>query len=142
MGKVNGTIPIISAAVQVEADGAVGAVSAVLDPADFNSGHAKRDADVRGAKFLDAESHPALRYSAPKAVAGPDGWTINGTLVVKGTAAPVTLTAQIIDVTDELASLRATGVVDRREAGLTKLPNLMIARTLAITLDVVFRHVS
>ncbi len=140
--KVTGTIPIVNASVQVEADGSVGAVTAVLDPAGFNTGHAKRDADVRGAKFLDAESYPALSYSAARAAATSDGWSVNGNLTVKGVTAPVALTAQMTSADDETASVRATGVVDRRAAGLTKMPNLMIGRTLVITLDAAFHHVS
>ena len=141
-GKVTGTIPIVSATVQVKADGSVGAISAVLDPAGFSTGHAKRDADVRGAKFLDADSYPALTYSAAGAASTEDGWTVEGSLVVKGVTAPVTLTADLASLDGEVATVRATGVVDRRAAGLTKMPNLMIARTLAITLDVTLQHVS
>ena len=141
-GKVTGTIPIVSATVRIEADGSVGAISAVLDPAHFNTGHAKRDADVRGAKFFDAESFPALTYSAAGAVPTANGWTVNGNLVVKGTTAPVELTAEVTNVAGDVAMVRATGVVDRRAAGLTKMPNLMIARTLAITLEVTFQHAS
>jgi polyisoprenoid-binding protein YceI len=141
-GMVTGTIPLTSASVQVAADGAVDGVSAVLDPAGFSTGNPKRDTDVRGAKFLDTACYPALTFSATKVVTGAAGWTINGTLMVKGTATPVALTTQSVDVTGDLASVRATTVLDRREAGLTKMPNLMIARTLTITLDVTFRHVS
>jgi polyisoprenoid-binding protein YceI len=143
-GKVTGTIPIVSATVKVEADGSVSAISAALDAGGFNTSHAKRDADVQGAKFLDAASYPTLTYSATAAGAGPapDGWTVDGNLVVKGTAAPVELAAEIVNVSGDVASVRATGVVDRRAAGLTKMPNLMIARTLAITLDLTLNHVS
>lgn len=140
-GKVTGTIPIVSASVRVEADGSVGAISAVLDAAGFDTGHAKRDPDVRGAKFLDADSYPTLTYSANGATATTaGGWSVNGNLVVKGVTAPVELTAEITSADDETALVRAVGVVDRRAAGLTKMPNLMIARTLAITVDVAFRR--
>lgn len=141
-GMVKGTIPIISATVQVGTDGAISSVLAVLNAVGFHTGNPKRDADVRGVKFLDAKSHPTLTFSATKVVWGKAGWAINGSLEVKGTATPVALTAESVDVTDELASVRATGVVDRRNAGLTKMPNLMIARTLTITLDVTLRYVS
>jgi polyisoprenoid-binding protein YceI len=141
-GTVRGTIPITAATVQVSSDGAVGAVSAVLDPAGFRTGHAKRDADVRGIKFLDAGSHPALTFSATRVLAGPGGWTIDGHLVVRDTAAPIKLQAELVEATDELVSVRATGVLDRIKAGVTKMPNLMIARTLRISLDVTFRLVS
>jgi polyisoprenoid-binding protein YceI len=139
-GKVTGTIPIVSASVQVEADGAVGAISAVLSAAGFNTGHAKRDPDVRSAKFLDAESFPVLSYSATRVAASPGGWSVQGNLVVKDVTSPVDLTAEITSAGEDTASVRATGVVDRRAAGMTKMPNWMIGRTLAITLDVAFRH--
>ncbi len=139
-GKVTGTIPIISASVHVEADGSAGAISAVLDAAGFDTGHAKRDADVRGAKYFDADSYPTLSYAAAGATAVQGGWSVKGNLVVKKVAAPVELTAEITSMDDETASVRAVGVVDRHAAGLTKMPNLMIARTLTLTLDVAFRH--
>jgi polyisoprenoid-binding protein YceI len=139
-GTVTGTIPITSATVQVGADGAVGRVSAVLNSAGFHTGNPKRDNDVRSTKFLDSKAHPTLSFSATKAVAGTAGWTIDGNLMVKGTTTPVGLTAEVVDVSEDLVSVRASGVVDRRQAGLTKLPNLMIARMLKITLDVTFRH--
>ena len=141
-GKVRGTIPIVSATVKVEADGSVSAISAALDAGGFNTNHAKRDADVRGAKFLDADSWPTLTYSAAGADVTSNGWTVNGNLVVKDTAAPVELAAELVNVAGDVASVRATGVVDRRAAGLTAMPNLMIARNLAITLDATLNHVS
>ena len=142
MGKVRGTIPVVSATVKVEADGSVGAISVALDARGFSTSHAKRDADVKSAKFLDAASHPAMTYSAAGASATSSGWTVNGNLLVKGTPARVELAAELVDVSGDVATVRATGVVDRREAGLTAMPDLMIARTLAITLDVTLNHVS
>lgn len=141
-GKVKGTIPVVSASINVEADGSVGAISATLDAGGFNTNHAKRDADVRGAKFFDAASYPAFTYSAAGASTTSNGWTVNGNLVIKGTSAPVELTADLVNVSGDVAAVRATGVVDRKAAGLGAMPSLMIARTLAITLDVTFNHVS
>lgn len=141
-GMVTGTIPITSATVQVGADGAVDGVSAVLNSAGFQTGNTKRDDDVRSPKFLDSKAHPALSFAATRVVASPAGWTIDGNLVVKGTTSPVGLAAEVVDAAEDLVSVRASGVVDRHQAGLTKLPNLMIARTLKITLDATFRHVT
>jgi len=141
-GTVKGTIPITGATVQVGADGAVDSVSAVLNSAGFHTGNPKRDNDVRSTKFLDVAAYPTLSFSAPKAVEGKGGWMVDGSLVVKGTATPVRLMTELVDVSEGHVVVRASGVVDRREAGLTKLPNLMIARMLKITLDVTFRHVA
>ncbi len=141
-GKVTGTIPITSAIAQVGADGAIEGVSAILDSAGFQTGNAKRDDDVRSPKFLDSQAHPTFSFSAAKVVAGPAGWMVDGSLVIKGTASPISLTAEVVNVAEDLVSVRASGVVDRHQAGLTKLPNLMIARTLTITLDATFRPVS
>ena len=141
-GMVTGTIPIASATVQVGPDGGVDAISAVLNSAGFQTGNQKRDDDVRSPKFLDSKAYPALGFSATKIVVGQTGWEIDGNLVVKGRTSPIGLAAEVVSVAGDLVSVRATGVVDRHQAGLTKLPNLMIARTLKITLDATFRHVS
>ncbi|HXA59564.1 MAG TPA: YceI family protein [Streptosporangiaceae bacterium] len=139
---VRGKIPINSATVQVGEDGTVVAVSAELNPAGFLTGNPRRDAHIRSADFFDAESYPTLTFSAAKVVAGSGGWTVDGKLVIKGAETPVRLTAEAGDITGDLALVRASGEVDRRAAGLTKLPNLVIGRTLKITLDVTFRRVS
>lgn len=139
-GMVTGTIPITSATVQVGADGTVDRISAVLNSAGFQTGNQKRDNDVRSPKFLDSKAHPALSFSAAKVVTGQAGWVIDGNLVVKGKASPIELAAEVVGAAENLVSVRASGVVDRHQAGLTKLPNLMIARTLKITLDATFRH--
>ncbi len=74
--------------------------------------------------FFDTPNHPKLRFEGGPLEAGADGGVVvEGTLVLKGRSAPVTLSGTLTEpVTDPYGAtkrgLTLTGVVDRTELGL------------------------
>lgn len=71
------TIPVTSAHVEVTEDGSVRDVSAVLDIASVDTGHRKRDSDLRKPGLLDLANHPQLTFDGTHAtpLEGGRAWT-------------------------------------------------------------------
>lgn len=142
---VVGTLDVLSASVQVSADGRPERVDAELDLASVATGSARRDADLRGPRFFDAQRGPALLVSAvrPQHViaaqpAGSARWLLTGELAMKGRRCPVDITAELLHLEDGQAHVHATAVIDRRDVGIM-VPRLLVGRTVAIEVDGVLR---
>ena len=129
--EVRGTIPVRSGKVEIGGGGRPLTVDALLDLAGVDTGHARRDKDLRGPKLLDA-AHPALRFSSGEVTPTPAGWTITGTLHVKGREVPLTLTATAAGA-EAAGAVRvvAVGGLDRRDAGV-RAPGFLIGHHVGI----------
>ncbi|MFG3494198.1 YceI family protein [Streptomyces sp. NPDC047928] len=137
---VTGTIPVTGASVRVAADGTPTEVVAELAPQGFSTGNDKRDEHVRGPEFLDAAAHPVMRFTSERIVATGDGWTVVGSLALRGVTTTVELAVTVTELGGESARVRARGRIDRHQAGVTAMSNLMIGKDVAIDLDVTLRH--
>jgi polyisoprenoid-binding protein YceI len=91
---VTGRLPVTGAEVTIDGNGQPARIRAELDVGGINTGHRRRDADLRGARFF-----------------GTDRWL----------------------------SLRATGALDRRTAGLTAGPAFLIGHVISLSLAATFR---
>ena len=79
-----------------EASGTLSDVRIVVETASVDSGHAARDAHVRGKDFLDASRHPAMTFTARSARRqGERGYLIDGELELLGKRRPLTLQATL-----------------------------------------------
>jgi len=56
-----------------------------------SSAHPKRDEELVGANFLDAENHPGMWFTSTKATVSGNGITLDGDLYIKGITKPVQL---------------------------------------------------
>ena len=69
-----------------------------------------------------------------------DGWTVHGTLAVKGTSCPVQLDVAAPRGTPSAAAgpvqLRAAAQFDRRAAGVTAGPAFLIGHLITVTLGI------
>jgi polyisoprenoid-binding protein YceI len=137
---VTGRMPLTGAVVTVGPGGRPVGIRAELDPGRINTGNRRRDQDLRGPRFLDADRWPAITFEASTIRPAQAGWTVEGTLTVKDTRCPVRL-----DVTAPGRSpgdlpapvdLRATGRLDRRSAGVSAGPAFLIGHTISLTLAV------
>ncbi|MYS78911.1 YceI family protein [Embleya scabrispora] len=138
--SVTGAFPIHEATVSVGPDGGPVEVRARLDATGFETGNAKRDAHVRNPDFLDADRHPDVLFASTEVVREGDAWLIRGLLTIKERATPITLTTRTVRVAEGIATVWATGVVDRYEAGLTYGNNFGVSRLATLDLRVELAH--
>jgi polyisoprenoid-binding protein YceI len=141
--SVTGKIPLTSASVTIGRSGQPISIRAELDARGIDTGHRRRDSDLRGARFLAADRWPAITYQASDVQASGPGWTVDGTLTVKDCHCPVRMDVNGPDIPhgDPAApvSLRATARLDRRLAGVTTAPAFLIGRTIWLSLAVRLR---
>ena len=140
---VTGRIPLTGAAVHVSQDGNRVSARAELDAHGIDTGHRRRDQDLRGRRFLAADQWPAMTFEAEDIRPNETAWTVNGTLTVKGTRCPVRLdvasfTVPADDPTAHL-DLHATGCLDRRSAGVTAAPAFVVGHLIRLSLTVRLR---
>ena len=141
--SVTGKIPLSSASVTVGRSGQPVSVRAELDARGIDTGHRRRDNDLRGARFLATDRWPAITFQASDVQASGAGWTIDGMLTVKDCRCPVRIDVSGPDMLpDDPAapvSLRATARLDRRSAGVTAAPAFLIGHTISLSLAVRLR---
>lgn len=131
LGPVRGSFAIRGGTVDVAEPLAASRVRAEIDAASFRTGNAARDAAVRSARLLDADSHPVMTFASERT----DGATLTGTLTVRGVTRPVTLSIEESAVAPGSFTARASTRIDRTEFGVTASRGLA-GRHLDLTLEV------
>lgn len=134
---VTGTVPIIEGTVHVDDRGQPGAISGSLDLGAIDTGHARRDKDLRQPRFLDLDSHPTMTFAADSIAVTPAGWQIAGQLAVRGTSVRLTGQADVAR-RDGSAIVIAHTWLDRRALGI-RVPRIMIGRMVSITITATLR---
>jgi polyisoprenoid-binding protein YceI len=129
---VSGSVPVLAGVLEV-ADGRPRRVSAELDLSAIDTGHARRDADLRKPALLDLDAHPVLTYEALDFEDGPQGWRALGLLGARGTTCPVAVLG-VPAATGTSLHLVGTTVVDRTALGI-RAPRLLIGREVAVVVD-------
>jgi hypothetical protein len=81
---VHGTIAVTAATIDVGTDGRPRRLHATLDPASIDTGHARRDSDLCGKRFLAVDAYPAMEVVADRIAATADGWYAYAMLRVRG----------------------------------------------------------
>jgi polyisoprenoid-binding protein YceI len=111
-------------------------LDAVIDAASVDTGTAKRDADVRSAKYLDVSTYPDITFVS-RSISQHDGeWVAAGTVTAHGVAAPVGLTLGEVHTESGELTLRATARIDRYAHQITAGKGLA-ARWLTIEITAV-----
>jgi polyisoprenoid-binding protein YceI len=141
--SVTGQVPLVSARVTVGPSGQPVSVRAELDARGIDTGHPRRDRDLRGARFLATDRWPVISFQASSVQASGAGWTIAGTLTVKDPDCPVRLdvTGANIRPNDPAASVNlcASARLDRRSAGVNAAPAFLIGHTISLSLAIRLR---
>lgn len=128
---MTGSVPVLSGHVEVAADGTPTAVRAELDPGRVDTGHARRDRDLRGKRFFGPAPSPVLVFDAgPATRVGDDGWSVAGVLTLGGRSAAVAVDVEVLDG----SHVRASTVLDRRDLGI-RAPRLLVGRRVDVTVD-------
>ena len=146
--SVTGQVPLVSARVTVGPSGQPVSVRAELDARGVDTGHPRRDRDLRGARFLATDRWPAITFQASTVQASTvqasgAGWTIAGTLTVKDRDCPIRLDvdgAEIIP-NDPASSVNvcASARLDRRSVGVNSAPAFLIGHTILLSLAIRLR---
>lgn len=111
-----------------------------IDSASFDTGNGQRDASVRSARFLDADRHPTMRFTAERIERSGAGATLTGTLVLREVARPVELAVERCGPHAGPRpgfTIRATTRIDRFAFGLTAQRG-MAGRHLDVTAEIVW----
>jgi polyisoprenoid-binding protein YceI len=82
-------------------------ITATIDVASINTREAKRDSDLRGELFFDAEKHPEMTFVSKSArSAGEGNLDVTGDLTIRGTTHEVTLSVR--DISNVQVDMRGT----------------------------------
>ena len=83
----HGTIPVVTADVTVDADG-LPRGTATLDVSALDTGNARRDKDLRGARFFDTATFPLVDFRSASVPAAPTtaSWSTGSSRSVARTA--------------------------------------------------------
>lgn len=118
-----------------------------IEVASINTREEKRDAHLRSADFLDAESHPHITFTSRRFVRKGDGFEVTGDLTIRGTTREVVLAVDEItgEQTDPWGNRRvgatAKTKIRRSDFGVTwnaalETGGVVVGDEVSITLDV------
>jgi polyisoprenoid-binding protein YceI len=102
-----------------------GAVELRIPAASVNTGDQKRDAHLRSADFLDAETHPDIVFKSTKITRkGNDEFVVDGDLTIRGNTKPVAVNVELVGIAadpraGQRAGFDAKFSFDRTQWGLT-----------------------
>lgn len=136
VASVHGSMTVVAGEVEVSPDGAVLAAYVEVGVAGIATGNDRRDQDLCKPRFLDLQNHPVVRVIATDVTATNDGWTTDALVHARGRSAPVTLTAQPVDVSEGGLVVRVTGRLDRAPLGI-RLPTFVVGRFVDLDVTLV-----
>jgi polyisoprenoid-binding protein YceI len=131
---VDATVAVRSGTVMVGTRPEQSTVSADLDPASFTTDDPKRDKDVRGKRFLAADTHPAIGFRSTGLTRTAEGWQLAGVVSIRGGSAPVTLSVVDVQPTTDGYRIRATTRIDRVAVGVTG-GRALVGRHVRVTVE-------
>jgi polyisoprenoid-binding protein YceI len=158
LARVKGSFAIRGGTADVADPITASAIYAEIETASFRTKSRQRDHSVLSPRFLDPAGHPVMTFRSDRIEAegqgsvtkerglepsggsrgvvppGQQGQTLTGTLTVRGTTRPVTLTVNRCEVSRGSFTVRATARIDRTEFGITAARGLA-ARYLDLTVE-------
>lgn len=136
---VRGTFDVQRAEVTVGPDARADLVVDVA-AGSFSTGHKKRDPHVHSADFLDVQNHPLITFRATGLDTVGTDFTVQGTLRVRDSEAPVTVTGSVGHTGAGTAVLTGSTRIDRYAHDVKKVPGLA-ARYLQLQITVPLQRV-
>ncbi|MCA2209797.1 YceI family protein [Nocardia rosealba] len=135
---VRGEAPVMAGLLTLAPDGRPVTATGVIHLAAIDTGHARRDRDLRKPRLLDLDRHPRMTFTAEDITAEDGRWRVAGVASARGRTVPLIFTVDAFDVTDTTVTVTASTVLDRTQLGL-RAPSLLIGRWIDITVRVVLR---
>lgn len=139
---VAATLAVRSGTIEIDENHQVTSVDIVADAGSYTSRSAKRNEHVVSKDFLDAESHPDIRFQADTVTSRGDGYQGKGTATVKGKSSPVDVAVSDVSFTDATGAFTVTAVIDRKAIGIDKMPTLVIGQTVELTVNAKVERIS
>jgi polyisoprenoid-binding protein YceI len=136
--KVKGRFTTFGGSGAIEPGGKV-AGSVRLEAASLDTNNKKRDEHLRSADFFDVERHPLITVDVSAVEVRGDVADIHAALVIRGVHEPITLTANIEEVTADTVRVRAQAKVDRGRFGMT-WRKMGATGQATVEVDAVFRR--
>jgi len=133
LGRVKGSFAVRRGSADIADPLEVSALYAEIDTASFRTNSRQRDRSVLSPRFLDAAGHPVMTFRSDRIAA--EDQALTGTLTVRGTTRPVTLTVTRCEMSRGSFTARAAARIDRTEFGITAARGLA-ARYLDLTVEV------
>jgi polyisoprenoid-binding protein YceI len=132
---VSGTLTVTAGTIEVGKDGRPQRFHATLDPASIDTGHARRDADLRGKRFLAVDAHPLMEVVADRIAATAGGWCADAVLRGHGCEAPLRIDATL-DGAATAARLQLSGSarLDLRDLGIW-VPGFLVRRFVDVSVS-------
>jgi len=134
LGRVMGSLAIRGGTADVADPVAASAIYAEIETASFRTKSRQRDRSVLSPRFLDPAGHPVMTFRSDR-IEAEGQQVLTGTLTVRGTTRPVTLTLARCELSRGSFTARATARIDRTEFGITAARGLA-ARYLDLTVEV------
>jgi polyisoprenoid-binding protein YceI len=129
------TMAIRAGTITIGADPIRSTASAELDAGTFHSDDPRRNKDIRGKRFLDADRYPVIAFRSTGCRRSADGWQLLGVLRVRGHDSEVRLALSDLEPVAGGYRCVARCTLDRVTAGV-KAGRGIIARTIHIELDI------
>src|SRR6516165_8664793 len=111
LGRVRGSFAIRGGTADIADPIAASAINAEIETASFRTKNRQRDHSVLSPRFLDPAGHPVITFRSDRIDA--ENQAMTGTLTVRGTARPVTLTVTRCEVSRGFFTVHATARIDR-----------------------------
>lgn len=89
---VTGVFDDVSGTVSANGDGSLTRLSIAVEGGSLRTGIALRDRHLRGPRFLDAARWPAIRFESTAVCRDAAGWTLRGTLTLRGRSRDLAVT--------------------------------------------------
>jgi polyisoprenoid-binding protein YceI len=105
-----------------EADITQSALEGTIQVDSLDTEQAKRDNDLRGEQFLDAEHYPTITFASQRVEKRNDGYVLIGTMTMHGVSKevtiPFTLTGPVMHMGKTLLGFEANFEINRQDFGI------------------------
>ena len=115
MSTVKGTFTRYRGTLDLAADRAI---DLTIDAASLDTSNRRRDKHLRSPDFFDVENHPQIRFVSETAALDGELLEVHGGLLARGEILPLTVSARLRQVDEEL-EIEARSLVDHRRLGMT-----------------------
>jgi polyisoprenoid-binding protein YceI len=106
-----------------QADVTQSALEGTIQVDSIDTEHAKRDNDLRGEQFFDAEHFPTITFASQRVEKRDAGYVLIGTMTLHGVskevAIPFSLTGPVVHLGKTLLGFEASFEINRQDFGIT-----------------------